>query len=100
MIADVLPEKNMEKLTKVQTLKKIYNQMLEAACRNEIDASYYIAKANHFGKKKPEYKVAMENSKAQEAVLFWKKMTLKIIEGLIEKYENLEKTNGGAENKA
>lgn len=79
----------MEKKTKVETLTKIYNEMLENHCRCLIDEQFYIAKATNFKQKSPDYKANMEKSKEQSTYLYWNKLLLKTIEIIID--EELQK---------
>ena len=78
----------MDKIKGIKTKKEIfiaiYNEVLEASCRNKVDALYWRKKAEYFGKKHTEYKGCIDNAKAQEAGMFWKGFTLKVLEKLLQ----------------
>ena len=68
-----------------EALVKIYNEIMERRCRQEIDIHFFEAKAIHFKKKSPERAQETQKSEAMKAELFWSEMLLKTIKSLIDK---------------
>jgi hypothetical protein len=73
--------------SKLQVKEKVYNEILDRVCRNEIDIAFFEAKANNYKKKSPEHKQNLQQAEEVRTNMFWNKMLLKVVKKQIDELE-------------